>query len=115
MARRGLRATRLRQALAVIEVGFSDPEFSPGHLARNLGVSVRYVQNLLYETGRGFTDRVRELRLLRARAMLADPGCQHLRIAEIASICGFNEVPYFNRCFRHRFGVSPTDYRSRSD
>jgi AraC-like DNA-binding protein len=33
-------------------------------------------------------------------------------VGEIAYACGFNEVSYFNRRFRRRFGVSPTQYRA---
>jgi AraC-like DNA-binding protein len=110
---RGLRAARLREALMAIEAGFTDPAFSPDDVSRRLGVSPRHVQNLLHETGLSFTARVLELRLQRARALLADPRHDRLRIAEIAAACGFNEVPYFNRCFRRRFGASPRHYRGR--
>lgn len=108
---RGLRAARLREALVAIEAGFADPAFSPDNIARRLGVTPRYLQNLLHETGLSFTARVLELRLQRARSMLADPRHDRLKIAQIASVCGFNEIPYFNRCFRRRFGASPTQYR----
>jgi AraC-like DNA-binding protein len=108
---RGLRAARLREALATIESGFADPAFSPDDVARRLGVSARYIQTLLHETGSSFTQRVLELRLQRARAMLADPRYDRLKVSEIASACGFNEIPYFNRCFRRRFDASPTEFR----
>src|SRR5882672_333441 len=97
---RGLRAARLREILAEIHTGFADPAFSPQDIARKLRVTARYIQNLLQETGLTFTDRVLELRLLHARSMLANPHHDRLRIGEIASLCGFNEIPYFNRCFR---------------
>ena len=29
------------------------------------------------------------------------------RISDIAFDCGFNDLSYFNRCFRRRFGLSP--------
>jgi transcriptional regulator GlxA family with amidase domain len=78
---RGLRAARLREALAALEAGFADPAFSPDDIARQLGVSPRYVQNLLHETGLSFTARVLEPRLQRARAMLADPRHDRLKVA----------------------------------
>jgi transcriptional regulator GlxA family with amidase domain len=65
----------------------------------------------LHETGLSLAERVLELRLQKARAMLADPRHDRLKIIEIAYACGFNEVSYFNRCFRRRFGASPTQYR----
>ena len=32
-------------------------------------------------------------------------------MSDIALACGFDELSYFNRCFRRRFGASPTQYR----
>jgi AraC-like DNA-binding protein len=109
---RGLRAARLQQIIAEIRANFSDPAFSTHTLAGKLGVTQRYVQRLLYETGSTFHDRVLELRLQRARAMLTDPRYDRLKVTEIAGACGFNEIPYFNRCFRRRFGDTPSRRRS---
>ena len=64
-----------------------------------------------YETGSSFTERMLEFRLQKARCMLADRRNDRMRIGDIALACGFNEVSYFNRCFRRRFGASPTQYR----
>jgi AraC-like DNA-binding protein len=111
---RGLRAARLQEIVTEIRTGFAEQEFSPQTLASKLGVSARYIQDLLQETGASFTERVLELRLQRARAMLSDPRNDRLRISEIAAACGFNEIPYFNRCFRRRFGGTPTQFRGGS-
>ena len=54
---------------------------------------------------------VLELRLQKARAMLASPRYDRMKVSDIALACGFNEVSYFNRCFRRRFGASPTQFR----
>jgi AraC-like DNA-binding protein len=108
---RGLRAARLQAVLAAIRSGFADASFSSLHVAIGLGLSRRYVNDLLHETGTSFAERVMELRLQKARAMLADRGNDRLKVSEIAYACGFNEVSYFNRCFRARFGASPSEYR----
>jgi AraC-like DNA-binding protein len=109
---RGVRAARTQEVIARIAAGFTDPAFSAHGLAAELGVSVRYIQDLLHEAGASFSARVLEHRLQRARALLTDPGNDSMRIAQIAHACGFNEVPYFNRCFRRRFGESPTGIRA---
>jgi AraC-like DNA-binding protein len=111
-AMRGLRAARVREILLRIQEGFSSPVFSAQSVAQALGLSARYVQELMQETGTGFTGRVLELRLQKARKMLADPVHDRLKISDLAYACGFNEVSYFNRCFRRRFGASPTQFRS---
>ncbi|MDB5517147.1 MAG: hypothetical protein JWQ17_3905 [Tardiphaga sp.] len=108
---RGLRAARLQDAIANIKAGFADPSFSPSELAGKLRLSSRYIQELLQETGSSFTERVTELRLQKARNMLCDQRYNRLKISDIAYACGFNEASYFNRCFRRRFGASPTQYR----
>lgn len=41
-------------------------------------------------------------------------GCgRERRISDIAFACGFNDLSYFNRCFRRRFGLTPTAARGR--
>ncbi|WP_280136651.1 hypothetical protein [Methyloceanibacter superfactus] len=62
---RGLRAARIREILAKIHQGFSSPAFSAQIVGQWLGLSPRYVQELMQETGIGFTARVLELRLQR--------------------------------------------------
>jgi AraC-like DNA-binding protein len=111
---RGLRAARLQEVLAKIRASFADPAFSSERVARELGVTSRYVNKLLYETGETLADRVMELRLQKARAMLASPDCDRMKVSDIALACGFNEVSYFNRCFRRRFGASPLQHRGNT-
>jgi AraC-like DNA-binding protein len=110
-ASRGLRGARLRELLATIEVRFAEPSLSTDSLARSLGLSRRYVNDLLLESGKTFSERVLELRLRKARAMLSDIRYDAIKVSDIALACGFNEVSYFNRRFRARFGCSPTQLR----
>jgi AraC-like DNA-binding protein len=108
---RGLRGARLRDAISIIKADFADPAFSPQRLARNMQLSPRYVQELLQEAGATFTERVMELRLQRARHLLSDQRNDRHKVTDIAYACGFNDISYFNRRFRARFGCSPTQYR----
>ena len=41
----------------------------------------------------------------------AQPALDYLRISEIAYEVGFNDLSYFNRAFRRRFGHSPGEAR----
>jgi AraC-like DNA-binding protein len=107
----GLRAARLQAIKAEIRGGFSQPEFSVRQVAMSLGFSPRYVQELLREAGPTFTDRVKELRLQKAHAMLTSRNYDHLKVIDIAYACGFNGISYFNRCFRQRFGDVPKSCR----
>lgn len=109
---RGLRAARLQAILAEIKSGFADPAFSVRDVAARLGLTPRYVQDVLHETGTSFSERVLELRLQSARSMLARHSHKGRKVSDIAYASGFNDVSYFNRCFRRRFGATPRDMRT---
>jgi AraC-like DNA-binding protein len=109
--RGGMRAVRLKAMLRILEQRFTEPDFSAQKLAAAAGLSERYVNELLYEAGASFTMRLSELRLRKAAEWLASPG--ERRISDIAFDCGFNDLSYFNRCFRRRFGLTPSAARSR--
>jgi AraC-like DNA-binding protein len=111
IATRGLRTARLASVLAEIKFGFTTADFSVRDVAARLGLSARYIQVLLQKTGSSFSERVLELRLQKARSMLANPRYARMRVSQIAYACGFNQAAHFNRCFRRRFGEAPTGYR----
>jgi AraC-like DNA-binding protein len=104
------RALRLQAILDEIAAGFADPEFSLVEVARKFAISPRYVQDVLHDTGSSFIERIRELRLNKARIMLVRGGTH--KIVDIAYDCGFSDVSYFNRCFRRRFGAAPSKFRN---
>jgi AraC-like DNA-binding protein len=108
--RGGLRAVRLRAVLTILQRRFSEPDFSAQKLAAEAGLSERYVNELLYEAGASFTTRLNELRIRKAADLLAR---KEGRISDIAFECGFNDLSYFNRCFRRRFGLTPTAARGK--
>jgi len=109
---RGTRAARLDAVLAAINAGFGDPEFSLGGIAKKERVSERFLRELLRQSGRSFADRVLELRLEKAHRLLADPRHAHRKVIDIAFSSGFNDVSYFHRSFRTRFGITPNDART---
>lgn len=112
---RGLRAARLQEIVATIRAGFLSPAFSARSVATQLGLSPRYIQDLLQETGASFTDHVIELRLQHARRMLASRRYDAFKIIDIVYTCGFSDVSCFNRQFRRRFEMSPTELRRQAE
>jgi len=112
VAKRGVKAARLRAILAEIARRFGDPDFDLDNVAGTLGLSRRYVQRLLEETGKSFTEHLVERRLERSFAMLTDRRCLHLAIIDIAFAAGFGDVSHFNRVFRRRFGETPSGVRA---
>lgn len=108
---RGLRVARTQAILAKIRTGFTDPEISAKTVAASLGLSVRYVHELLEDTGLRFAEHVLELRLQLTRRILSNGGNDKLLVSEVAYSCGFSSLSYFNRAFRHRFGCTPGSAR----
>jgi AraC-like DNA-binding protein len=102
---------RLKAVLMILQKRFAEPDFSAQKLAAAARLSERYVNELLYEAGASFTQRLNELRLRKAAELLARDG--ERRISDIAFDCGFNDLSYFNRCFRRRFGLTPSAARGR--
>lgn len=111
---RGLRAARFQEIVTAIHQGFLSPDFSSQHVAASLGFSVRYIQDLLQETGASFTERVTELRLQHARRLLTSRRHDGFKVIDIVYASGFSDVSYFNRQFRRRFDMSPSDYRRQA-
>ena len=60
------------------------------------------------EVGTSYTKYCLGLRLERAEAELRKSS---KKIIDIAMECGFENVSYFNRAFKERYGVSPSEYR----
>src|SRR5262249_3059251 len=87
----GIRAARLREVLSAIERNAVDPNFGADAVAAQLAVTTRYVNRLLEETGRTFSEHVNEHRLRRAWRLLSDPHCT-LKIASVAFDCGYNDL-----------------------
>lgn len=54
-------------------------------------------------------DIIRSFRLSKSAALLKE---KRLRVSEVAYECGFSSPSYFTRCFKEKFGVSPTDYQN---
>lgn len=63
------------------------------------------------EMGMSYSEYARERRLEAARTMIVD---SNEKIIDIALECGFNNVPYFNREFNKKYGLSPTAYRAKN-
>lgn len=106
------RGQLARQILRRIETDFADPELTPEGVAAELGISKRYLQQLLAGSGTSFVQELTATRLDRASDMLSDPRAARLTVGEIAFRCGFLDPGYFARAFRKRFGRTPSEWRS---
>ncbi len=105
------QAAILHRLCQTIERKLGDPDLTPVRVAETEGISERYLQKLFEGSGSSFTHYLRERRLQRTSAELSSPAESHHSISEIAFRNGFNDSAHFSRAFRHRFGLSPREFR----
>lgn len=111
---RGLRAARLHALKSEIHRRLGQHDLSITALAREHGISGSYARRLFAEAGTSFADFVLEQRLLLAHRHLTDSAQAHRSISAIAYDVGFGDLSYFNRTFRRRYGMTPTEARLQS-
>jgi AraC-like DNA-binding protein len=111
---RGLKAARLNAIKRDIAGNIDHSDLSVNALAARHGLTPRCVQRLFEAEGVTFTEYVVSQRLARAHHMLSDPSRETDKISAIAWDCGFGDISHFNHLFRRRYGLSPTDVRTRA-
>lgn len=101
---------RLQQAMAE-ERTYRREGLTVATLAAHLGMGEAALRALInQELGyRNFNDFLHHHRLQEAAARLAS---EDLPILTIALECGYGSIGPFNRAFRQRFGMTPTEYRA---
>jgi AraC-like DNA-binding protein len=107
----GVRAARLRAIKGQVIAQLGHGELSAESVAIPLRITANYVRKLLHSEGFSFSDYVLGLRLERTLAMLRNPRLADRAISWIAFDAGFNDISYFNRSFRKRYGMTPGDVR----
>ena len=111
-ARRAVRAARLAALKADIARHLTDPTLSVASLAARHGISPRYVHKLFEDDGRTYSQIVLDGRLERA---LKELRSSSRTVSAVAGAAGFGDLSYFNRTFRRRYGMTPSDVRERPD
>ena len=87
-----------------------ESDLSLTSVAAHVNLSPGYFSTLLKkETGMRFAELLGDLRLKRAQDLLKN---SEFNINEIAQKCGYTDIAYFSRCFKKRFGVSPSSWRN---
>jgi len=108
---RGPRAARLRLAKQYVLDHLGEAGLNADATGKRLSLSGRAVQMLFEAEGTTFSTYVLEQRLLQALRRLRDPRHDAANISQIAYAAGFVDLSHFNRCFRRRFGDTPSGVR----
>jgi AraC-like DNA-binding protein len=105
------RAALLYRLKAHIRAHLSDPDLSLAETAAALGISPRYVNDLLSDEETSFQRHVLKERLSQCARDLASPMLAHRQVGEIAFAWGFNDLSHFGRVFREHYGAAPREWR----
>jgi AraC-like DNA-binding protein len=107
----GQRALVEAEARRYIRQHACDPDLDVVQIARALGWSARYIQQVLQASGTTARDLIRQERLQLARSRLASASWAAASVSEIAYACGFSGHAAFTTAFRQQFGRTPSDIR----
>jgi len=108
---RGYSAARLQMIQAHVLENLGDNNLTISLIAGRFAVEPKQVQRLFERAGTTFTEFVLEQRLLLARSLLSSPGNRRDKIGSVAYTVGFGDLSYFNRAFRRRFDMTPSELR----
>ncbi|HEY5129757.1 MAG TPA: acetamidase/formamidase family protein [Bradyrhizobium sp.] len=106
-----VQAAHLRRVDAAIEAQLGNPNLTIADIARQDGLSQRYLQRLFERQDTTFSAYVRERRLERCCGDLVDPKYADQSIAAISYRWGFSDQASFSRMFSATYGTSPRDFR----
>ena len=111
MGREATRAARLHAIKSDINAHLGDGALSVAAVAARHHLTLRYLQKLFEIEGSNYSAFVLGERLTRAHRLLTNPLHAGCPIGAVAYDVGFNDLSYFNRTFRRRYGATPSDVR----
>jgi signal transduction histidine kinase/DNA-binding NarL/FixJ family response regulator len=98
----------LKKAMDTIEKFIGDSSFTVESMSAEIGVSsIQLYRKMKALTDMTPNDFIRNMRLIRASDLLAKKAGN---VAEVAYQTGFNNLSYFSKCFREKFGVPPSEF-----
>ncbi len=105
-----IRSRRINKIIKFVETNYSN-RIALEDISRLVGMSPSSVSRLFkHRTQLRFWDYLSDFRIDRASDMLVTT---ELSVSEICFECGFNNISNFNRSFKARQKITPSQYRSR--
>ena len=107
-------AARLVSIKADVIKNSGNRDLTTDWLAQRHNLSARYIQMMFESERTTLSAFLLERRLVRVHELLSDLRQSPRSISAIAFECGFGDLSYFNRAFRKRYGMTPSDARARA-
>jgi AraC-like DNA-binding protein len=109
-----LRLACYQRACGKIDQSLFKPDLSVTDIARQLGVSIRYLQGVFNDHEETCRNVIRRKRLELAHQRLVSDNWRRTSIIQIALSVGFSDHSHFTKCFKRYYGRSPRSLRSVS-
>lgn len=99
---------KMKQIMKYIECNYME-KITIADIASEIGVSSSHFMKFFKNTmGTSFIDYLNEYRLAMASRLLLSSDAS---VLDVANEVGFDNLSYFNRLFKKKFGLAPTNYR----
>ena len=101
----------VQQVMDVMEKQMDNPDLTIDELAQSTGMGrTVFYQKLKTIFGLSPVDFVREVRIKRAMQLMESG---EYNISTIAYMTGFNDPKYFSKCFKKKYGMTPSEFNAK--
>ena len=108
-----IHSETIEQIIAKINKNFSDPEFKAKSALLESPYAEDYVREMFrLQTGMTPNKMLTETRLLHAQNIILYSNSNQ-QISSIAHDSGFDDIAYFSKVFKKKFGMSPAEYKKK--
>lgn len=106
-----VQAAHFRRVALAIDRRLAEVDLHPADIAREEGMSTRYLQRLFAGRGESFSEYLKAQRLEHCRVDLLDPNYETESISSIGQRWGFRDQAHFSRSFTAAFSSTPSAMR----
>ena len=106
-----VQAAHFRRVALAIDRRLAEVDLHPADIAREEGMSTRYLQRLFAGRGESFSEYLKAQRLEHCRVDLLDPNYETESISSVGQRWGFRDQAHFSRSFTAAFSSTPSAMR----
>ena len=110
IAHRDTRSSQIaREAKKCMDDNYSNSEFNMNDLSKKLLVNQTYLRKMFKdEMGMTITEYLTKVRMDQAKTLILQ---EQFKLSAVSEMVGYSDAGYFSKCFKHHFGVSPSEYQ----